>query len=105
MGPRCNAYRFMPKWLGFVVLLGFLGAPAFAGTVAFEGVFADDSGVALISFTLNSTQTITIQSYGYAGGTIPTLPTPTVVAAGGFAPNAIVFDSGGNNIVSDNGGH
>ncbi|HLK62044.1 MAG TPA: DVUA0089 family protein [Bryobacteraceae bacterium] len=100
-----NLWRFTAKSCRFAVVLGALGAPAFASTFLFQGAFADDTGVALINFTLNASQVVTIQSYGYAGGTVPTSPTSTLVLAGGFAPNAIVFDASGNEIVSDNGGH
>jgi hypothetical protein len=102
---KANVWQFVSKLIRLAVVLGVLGSPAFAATFLFQGSFADDTGVALINITLNSAQTLTIQSYGYAGGVVPTLPTPTIIPNGGFAPNAALFDSGGTLIVSDNGGH
>jgi hypothetical protein len=76
-----------------------------ASTVLYQGTFPNDANVFLQGFTVNTTAQVTIQSYGYAGGTVPTSPLPTVIAAGGFAPNLILFDGTGAEIVSDNGGH
>jgi hypothetical protein len=95
----------LSKSTKLALVLCLAGSPAFGGTLLFQGAFADDTGVALINLTLNTTQTLTIQSYGYAGGIVPTSPSTTDIPAGGFAPNVIIFDAGGNQIGSDNGGH
>jgi len=79
--------------------------PGWAGLALVQGTFADDSSSALIPFSVTGTQLVTVQSYGYAGGIVPTLPTPTIIPSGGFAPNAYLFDGAGNEITSDNGGH
>jgi hypothetical protein len=79
--------------------------PGFASTILYKGTFAADDDE--VQFTINvvESELVTIRSWGYAGGTVPTSPSPTVVAAGGFAPNAILFDPSGNEIASDAGGH
>lgn len=78
------------------------GIPVFAGVPLFQGTLQQDDEVALIPFTLSFDSIVTIQSYGYAGGLAPD---GTLVSAGGFAPNAILFDSTGAEFASDNGGH
>lgn len=91
----------MPRVLRFLCALVFLAAPMFANS-PFLGTFTEDDDYVLLPFSITSADTVTIRSYGYAGGT-------TVggihVAGGGFAPNAILFDSTGAEIQSDNGGH
>jgi len=95
----------LARLLRSLAVLCLAGLSASAATILFQGSIPDDTGVVLINFTLNSAQTVTIHSYGYAGGTVPTLPVATNISAGGFAPNAIIFDGSGNQIISDNGGH
>ena len=87
------------------MLLGLVAAPAFCSQLLVQGSFVTDDDAELVNFTVGSTQTVTIQSYGYAGGLVFTSPSPTTVAAGGFATNAILFDFSGMEITSDNGGH
>jgi hypothetical protein len=64
-------------------------APGFAATTLFQGVFATDDQVALFNITANTSETITIQTYGYGGGTVNS----TIIPAGGFAPTAFLFDN------------
>jgi len=59
---------------------------------SFQGALATDDGVALITFTANGTSTVTLRSYGYAGGT---QANAAVVAAGGFDPIVAIFDGSG----------
>ncbi|HEX3880800.1 MAG TPA: DVUA0089 family protein [Bryobacteraceae bacterium] len=66
-----------------------------------QGSFANDAQTAAFVFNVATTEIVTVQSYGYAGGTFGA----TVVSAGGFAPNVTVFDGAGQEIGSDNGGH
>jgi MYXO-CTERM domain-containing protein len=92
----------MRKLFYGVALLSLTGVSGFGSTFLFQGTFATDDQVALFNFAVNNPNTaVTIQSYGYAGGTVDSTP----IAAGGFAPNAIIFDSTGTEIGSDNGGH
>ena len=64
-------------------------APGFAATVLFQGAFAADDQVALFNITANISETITIQTDSYAGGTVNS----TIIPAGGFAPAACLFDN------------
>jgi hypothetical protein len=76
-------------------ILGLLAVPGFAGSTLYHGTFAEDDDTALLSFTITSTDVVTIESYGYAGGTVPT--PSTVIPEGGFAPEIFLFDSTGTN--------
>lgn len=94
------------SWLpGSLFMLAVITAPVEASTLLDQGSFSSDSNVLLQQFTVTVSEEVTIQSYGYAGGMVPTLPLPTTIAPGGFAPNAILFDGTGTEIASDNGGH
>ena len=77
---------------------------SFGDLVLYQGTLADDGAVALLHFSLSGTQLLTIESWGYAGGTVFTQPSPTGIPAGGFAPN-LVFDPTGTEVAFDNGGH
>ena len=85
-----------------VCLLALTAIPALATTIVATGTFTEDDNVALIPFSVSAVGTVTIESFGYAGGT--TTPGQKI-GSGGFAPNALLFDSSGNEIASDNGGH
>ena len=74
-------------------------APGSAATVLFQGTFATDDQVALFNITADTSETITIQTDSYAGGTIGS----TIVPAGGFAPTAYIFDNLGNVLTLTNG--
>jgi len=67
-------------------------APGVAATILFQGSFAQDNTVAVFDITANTSETVTIQTYGYAGGTVNATPIP----AGGFAPSAFLFDNLGD---------
>lgn len=85
------------------MLLGLTTA-ASASTFLFQGTFSTDDQVEIFDFTVSATTVVTIQSYGYAGGVVDS----TTIAAGGFAPYAMVFALVGSDYVesiSDNGGH
>jgi len=70
-----------------------------AATILYQGTFAADNQVATFNITANTAETITVQTYGYAGGTVNS----TIVAAGGFAPTAFLFDNVGNVLTLTNG--
>jgi hypothetical protein len=74
-------------------------APALAGPVLFQGSFSADNQVALFTFTANSPELITFQTYSYAGGTV----NATTFPAGGFAPTAFIFDGLGTVLTLTNG--
>ena len=83
-------------------LLAFASLPLTAGSVLYQSSFSADDSVALLPFSVSGAGVVTIESYGYAGGVAPG---GAVISEGGFAPNAILFDSTGSEIAGDNGGH
>jgi hypothetical protein len=92
--------RALAKVLAVLVL----SAAASPASTLFQGTFATDDQVELFAFTLSSSSLVTIQSYGYAGGTINS----TVIPPGGFAPDATIFALVASDYVestSSNGGN
>lgn len=75
-----------------LLLLTLVAAPSFATTTLFTGTLGTDNQVALFDITANISETITIQTYSYAGGTVNS----TIIPAGGFAPTAFLFDNLGD---------
>ena len=88
----------MSKLAGWLLFFG-LAAPGFADVVVFSGTFSADDQVALFNIVANASETITIQTYSYAGGTVAA----KTFAAGGFAPTAFLFDNLGDVITLTNG--
>jgi hypothetical protein len=87
-----------------VALLSIMTIASPAATILFQGTFSTDDQVELLQFTLNSDSTVTLQSHGYAGGTV----NATTIPDGGFAPNVTIFALLGTDYVqatSDTGGH
>jgi len=81
------------------VLVCLTAGVAFGGPISlFQGTFATDDQVELFSFSLSATTLVTLQSFGYAGGTVG----PTTIAAGGFAPNVALFVLVGSDYVPVN---
>jgi hypothetical protein len=74
-------------------------APGFAASVLFHGTFTADDQVALFNITANTSETLTIQTDSYAGGSLNS----TTVPAGGFAPTAFLFDNMGDVLPLSNG--
>jgi len=62
----------------------------------FQGTFGLDNQVELFSFTSDGSTPITIESYGYAGGTVNSV----AITEGGFAPDEFVFDDTGSELLS-----
>lgn len=94
------------KSLGRLACVFILSSiPSFADFVLYQGTLADDGDIALLHFSLAGTQFVTIQSWGYAGGSAPTQPSPTLIVGGGFAPNLVLFDATGTEVALDTGGH
>jgi len=90
----------MKKLLDGALLFTLAIAPVFgAPLVLFQGNFATDNQVALFTITADTSETITIETFSYAGGTVNS----TAVPAGGFAPTSFVFDNAGNELVLTNG--
>jgi hypothetical protein len=84
----------MNRLIHVALLLGLAAAPGLANLSLYQGVFGADDQVQLFTFQTLTTESVTIQTYGYAGGTV----SATVIPAGGFAPSAFLFDSSGNEI-------
>jgi hypothetical protein len=74
---------------------------ASAATISFTGSFTADDNIQLFNFSISSPGTVTIQSWGFAGGTNGA---GQVIPAGGFATDLSLFDASGNLITSDFGG-
>jgi len=67
-------------------------AQAAPSNFSFAGTFVNDNDVQLFSFTSGGTSNVRLISYGYGGGT---QSNGNVVAAGGFDPILVLFDSTG----------
>jgi hypothetical protein len=89
----------MSRLVNGILLFSVALAPGFASTILFQGTFATDDQVALFSITANTSETITIQTDSYAGGTVNS----TIIPAGGFAPTAFLFDNLGDVLTLTNG--
>ncbi len=90
------------RFLLLALLVSFSAIQASANlSVFFSGAFYQDNQVELFSFNADGSTGVVIQSYGYAGGAFGS----QTIAAGGFAPDAFLFDSTGAEIGSDSGGH
>lgn len=70
--------------------LGVSGAQA--ADFSYSGTFVNDNDVQRFDFSVTAASTITLRSYGYAGGT---QADGTVVAAGGFDPVLTLFTGAG----------
>src|ERR1700677_3796217 len=95
-----NSVRTLVKKKLFkgALLFGLTIAPGFA-TALFQGNFATDDQVALFNITANASETLTIETYSYAGGTVNS----TLIPSGGFAPTAFLFDDIGDVLTLTNG--
>jgi len=78
-------------WLAGALV--FLLAPAAgASSLSFVGTFADPTETFTTSFTLSGTSDVSIQTWGFGGGTNAT---GTVIAEGGFDPLIALFSGTG----------
>jgi hypothetical protein len=68
------------------------GGVATAGVFSFGGTFAKDNDVQLFSFGLTAASTVTLQTFGYGGGTNGNGQN---ISAGGFESVLGVFDAAG----------
>ena len=87
-----------------VALLALAPLCGFSSDILFQGTFQTDNQVQYFLVTVDASATISIQSFGYAGGTALS----TVVPSGGFAPDVTIFSEVGGSftqILSDNGGN
>jgi len=74
-------------------LLMALAGSAFASTISYTGTLSSPEDVFETSATLNSAGTLTLQTWGFGGGTNAA---GTSIPAGGFDPFVGVLDAGGN---------
>jgi hypothetical protein len=80
---------FHGKWIQIAVLAcASLGGLANASTISRTGTFLSDDQVFQLNFTLPSAATVTIQSFGYGGGTNGA---SMLISQGGFATDLTVF--------------
>jgi hypothetical protein len=89
----------MSRLVNGILLFNLAVAPGFTATILFQGAFATDDQVALFNITANTSETITIQTDSYAGGTVNS----TIIPAGGFVPTAFLFDNLGDVLTLTNG--
>jgi len=82
-----------------ILISGLLAGPCLANTFLFQGTFGQDDQVALFSFSASTPESLTFETFSYAGGTSGT----TVFPPGGFAPTAFIFDGLGNVFTLTNG--
>jgi hypothetical protein len=75
--------------LAAVIVTGFAG-PAFSSSFSFIGTFFHDNDVALFTFSLTSDAMVTLQTFGYGGGTNAA---GTIIPAGGFESVLQVYDA------------
>lgn len=69
------------------VLLALVAPSAVGGVILYQGSFNADDQVQEFLFTIASTETVTIQTYGYAGGVVNS----TTIPEGGFDPYLVLF--------------
>ncbi len=69
-----------------------------ATTLSYEGTFTTDDEIQYIDFVVSVSQTVTVQTFGYAGGVDGN---GIVVPEGGFDPFLTLFDSGGNFLAAN----
>jgi hypothetical protein len=90
----------MKKLLNGTLLFNLAIVTGFASPLPlYQGTFAADDQVALFNITANASETITVETYSYAGGTVNS----TIIPAGGFAPAAFLFDNVGDVLTLTNG--
>lgn len=83
--------KFWSRLLLALLLLAVPGA-ASASSFSFTGAFAADEDVQLFTFDLLTAGTVSITTFGYAGGTNGA---GSMIAAGGFDPDIAVFQGTG----------
>ena len=85
-----------------LILSLIAGSLATAADFSFSGSLAADNDIQLFRFSLASTNSITLRTYSYAGGTNQL---GAAVPRGGFDPVLALFDSTGTLINEDDDGY
>ena len=85
-------FRYRPRAVpcAFALVVFLFAVPSPAAPFLFEGTFVHDNDVAFITFNLLSAGTVTLQTFGFGGGTSATGP---VILAGGFESALQVYDA------------
>ncbi len=84
-----------------IAALALCGGQASGANISFTGVFSTDDQLQQFNFTLSAGATVTLRTWGYAGGTNAN---SAVIPQGGFDPWLSLYDSLGNLLQSvDNG--
>jgi hypothetical protein len=86
------------KFAGWLLLFG-LAAPGFADVVTFSGTLGSDDQFKLFSIVASAPEIVTIQTYGYAGGSAG----GNTYLRGGFAPVGFLFDNMGDVVTLSSG--
>ncbi|WP_136161171.1 DVUA0089 family protein [Sphingomonas flavalba] len=81
--------RIKARFAALLATAAFAATPAAAVDLSFVGTLPAENGVAFIDFSLNAAGSVTLASYGYAGGTNAAGQT---IAAGGFDSILTLFD-------------
>lgn len=82
-----------------LIVLAFVAfSTAAATTISYTGLFTGDGDVQLLSFTLPTASTVTIQTLSFAGGVNAA---GTTIAPGGFSPDVWLFDPTGALLLAD----
>jgi hypothetical protein len=87
---------FQGKWIqfaGLVLACSSLQGLATASTISSTGKFQSDDQMFQLNFTLSSMSTLTVESFGYGGGTNGA---GMVIPQGGFATDVAVFSATGS---------
>src|SRR5258708_28724706 len=82
--------QFIRRCTAIVTFLFFCSVAGVAGQFSFVGNFVNDNDVQLFSFTLLSPGTVTVQTWGYGGGTNAS---GQVIAPPGFESVLAIFQS------------
>ena len=91
--------RILLWCLAMIPLL--IASPLRADQLSFQNNFTSDDDVIILGFSLTAPGTVTLRTFGYAGGINGAGST---VVAGGFDPLLTLFDGAGNFLVSNNDG-
>ena len=91
--------RILLWCLAMIPLL--IASPLRADQLSFQNNFTSDDVVIILGFSLTAPGTVTLRTFGYAGGINGAGST---VVGGGFDPLLTLFDGAGNFLVSNNDG-
>jgi len=90
----------MTRTEAVVCLLPLLGVLSFAGTISKTGTFGTPEDIETLALTLTSSGNVTLQTYGFGGGTNAA---GTLISAGGFDPFVGLFAGTGATATLING--